>query len=138
MLDATSADRALVANWLRAFHDEAMSDNPQQDYDDMAERFIAGQGRRLVLWIDGGRPVSLTGVGGRTPNGIRIGPVYTPPDLRGRGYASNLVADASQAELDAGRRFVFLFTDLANPTANRIYQAIGYEPVGDVDEFAFG
>lgn len=137
MADASAADRDLVARWLRAFHDEALSDNPEQDYDDMAERWIAGQGRRLVLWIDGGRPVSLTGIGGRTPNGIRIGPVYTPPELRGRGYASNLVAEASQAELDAGRRFVFLFTDLANPTANRIYQAIGYEPVGDVDEFAF-
>ncbi|HSL98335.1 MAG TPA: GNAT family N-acetyltransferase [Candidatus Deferrimicrobiaceae bacterium] len=138
MADATPADRTLVATWLRAFHDEALSGNPERDYDDMAARFIAGQGRRLVLWIDDGRPVSLTGIGGRTPNGIRIGPVYTPPELRDRGYASNLVAEASQAELDAGRRFVFLFTDLANPTANRIYQAIGYEPIGDVDEFAFG
>jgi predicted GNAT family acetyltransferase len=138
MAEATPADRALVAAWLKAFHDESLSDNPEQDYDDMADHFLAGRGRRLVLWIDGGRAVSLTGVGGRTPNGIRIGPVYTPPELRGRGYASNLVAEASQAELDAGRRFVFLFTDLANPTANKIYQAIGYEPVGDVDEFAFG
>ena len=72
-----------------------------------------------------------------TRNGIRIGPVYTPPGLRGRGYASNLVAEASQAELDAGRRFVFLFTDAANPTANKIYQDIGYEPVTDIDEYAF-
>lgn len=138
MAEATPADRALAAGWLKAFHDEALSDDPEQDYEDMADRFIAGQGRRLVLWIDGDRPVSLTGIGGRTPNGIRIGPVYTPPELRGRGYASNLVAEASQAELDAGRRFLFLFTDLANPTSNRIYQAIGYEPIGDVDEFAFG
>jgi uncharacterized protein len=138
MVDATPADRALVSRWLRAFHDEALSDNPDQDFDEMADRFIAGQGRRLVLWVDEGRPVSLTGIGGRTPNGIRIGPVYTPPEVRGRGYASNLVAEASQAELDGGRRFVFLFTDQANPTANKIYQDIGYEAVGDVDEFAFG
>ena len=64
---------------------------------------------------------------------MRIGPVYTPPEARNRGYASALVATISQAELDAGRRFCFLFTDLANPTANHIYQAIGYEPVRDVD-----
>ncbi|HJW22008.1 MAG TPA: GNAT family N-acetyltransferase, partial [Candidatus Limnocylindrales bacterium] len=75
--------------------------------------------------------------GGLTPNGIRVGPVYTPPELRGRGYASNLVAGVSQLQLDAGRTFVFLFTDLANPTANKIYQEIGYEPVNDVDEYEF-
>jgi hypothetical protein len=64
--------------------------------------------------------------------------VYTPPEARGRGYASNLVAQVAQAQLDAGRRFVFLFTDLANPTANRIYQEIGFEPVIDIDEYVFG
>jgi predicted GNAT family acetyltransferase len=64
-------------------------------------------------------------------------PVYTPPALRGRGYASALVAAVSQAQLDAGRRFCFLFTDLANPTSNRIYQDIGYEAVCDVDEYRF-
>ena len=75
---------------------------------------------------------------GATPNGIRIGPVYTPPDRRGHGYASALTAGASQDQLDRGRRFVFLFTDLANPTSNKIYQAIGYEPVCDVDAYLFG
>ena len=74
-------------------------------------------------------PKSVTGVGGETPSGIRIGPVYTPPPDRGQGYASALVAAVSQAQLDAGRRFCFLYTDLANPTSNRIYQAIGYRPV---------
>ena len=64
--------------------------------------------------------------------------MYTPPPARGRGYASALVAEASQLQLDAGRRFCFLFTDLANPTSNHIYQAIGYEPVRDVDEYRFG
>jgi uncharacterized protein len=48
------------------------------------------------------------------------------------------VAEASQLQLDAGRRFSFLFIDLANPTANHIYQSIGYEPVRDVDEYRFG
>ncbi len=47
------------------------------------------------------------------------------------------MATASQLQLDAGRRFCFLFTDLANPTANHIYQAIGYEAVRDVDEYRF-
>ncbi len=95
-------------------------------------------GRTMRLWIDDGVPVSMTGFGAATPNGQRVGPVYTPPDRRGRGYASNLVAQGSQAALDAGRRFLFLFTDLANPTSNKIYQAIGYEPVTDIDRYSFG
>ena len=87
----------------------------------------------------GGGGDGATGiVGGRTPNGTRVGPVYTPPEHRGHGYASALVAAASQAQLDEGIQFCFLFTDLANPTANHIYQAIGYEPVSDIDVYVFG
>ena len=103
----------------------------------MARNWIERNGRTAYLWIDRGRPVSLTGAGGLTPNGIRVGPVYTPREDRGRGYASNLVARVSQELLDSGRTFVFLFTDLSNPTSNKIYQAIGYEPVSDVDEWEF-
>ena len=70
----------------------------------------------------------MQGVHGRRVREGRSGPVYTPPAARRRGYASALVAEASQLQLDAGRRFRFLFTDLANPTSNHIYQTIGYEP----------
>jgi uncharacterized protein len=88
-----------------------------------------------VLWEDE-EAVSLAGWGGRTPNGIRIGPVYTPPELRRRGYASALTAELT-AMLLRDRSFCFLFTDLANPTSNSIYQRIGYEPVTDIDEWIF-
>jgi uncharacterized protein len=137
MRQVVPEDRRVLADWIQAFHDEALSNNPPQDFDAMADRWIRNIGRTAYLWWDEGRPVSLTGAGGLTPNGIRVGPVYTPPDARGRGYASNLVAQVSQLLLDSGRTFVFLFTDLANPTSNKIYQAMGYEPVGDVDEFEF-
>jgi uncharacterized protein len=133
---ATLADRALVADWLRAFHEEALGRPDPEEVQRLTERWLEARGRTLFLWDDQG-PVSLAGVGGATPHGIRIGPVYTPPDARGRGYASRLVAEASQLQLDAGRRFCFLFTNLANPTSNHIYQAIGYEPVRDVDEYRF-
>ena len=129
---AEPTDRALVAAWLRAFMIEALEDEEPEDIDGITDRWIARRGRTLQLWEDG-KVVSLTGVGSETPNGVRIGPVYTPPEARGRGYASALVAAASQERLDAGRRFCFLFTDLANPTSNHIYRMIGYEPVRDVD-----
>jgi uncharacterized protein len=128
---AEPADRALVARWLEAFMREALEDEPS-DIEAMTDRWLSRRGRTLHLWEDGD-VVSLAGVGSRTPNGVRIGPVYTPPEARNRGYASALVAAISQAQLDEGRRFCFLFTDLANPTSNHIYQTIGYEPVRDVD-----
>jgi uncharacterized protein len=129
---AEPSDRDLVAAWLRAFMIEALEDEEPEDIKGVTDRWIARRGRTLQLWEDG-EVVSLAGVGSETPNGVRIGPVYTPPEARGRGYASALVATASQERLDAGKRFCFLFTDLANPTSNHIYQTIGYEPVRDVD-----
>ena len=135
---ATPDDRALVLDWLDAFDEEAFGEaRAAVGAEARVDLALAQSGsRRFWLWDDGG-PVSLTGVGGPTPNGIRVGPVYTPRAQRGRGYASNLVAAASQAALDSGRRAVYLFTDLANATSNRNYQAIGYRPVRDIDEWSF-
>jgi predicted GNAT family acetyltransferase len=134
---ATSADRDLAIDWTEGFMRDAFGEVDPAEVAADVDRWLARRGRTLFLWEDG-EPMSLCGVGGETPNGIRIGPVYTPPAFRTRGYASALVAAVSQAELDAGRRFCFLFTDQANPTANHIYQAIGYEPIRDVDAYRFG
>ena len=81
--------------------------------------------------------MSLAGFAGPTPTGIRVGPVYTPPEHRRRGYAKTLVAALSRWLLEQGHRGCFLFTDLANPTSNRIYTDIGYERVCDALEFRF-
>lgn len=129
-------DRELVHAWLEGFMADAFGRADPAEVDSMTERWIVGLGRTLHLWEDG-EPVSMCGIGGRTPNGIRIGPVYTPPGSRGRGYASALVAAVSQEALDSGRRFCFLFTDAANPTSNHIYQEIGYEHIRDVDLWEF-
>jgi uncharacterized protein len=93
--------------------------------------------RHLVLWEVEGTPVSMAGYSGSTPNGIRVAPVYTPPKNRGKGFAGACVAALSQKLLDDGRKFCFLYTDLANPTSNHIYQTIGYEPVADATVYSF-
>jgi len=136
---AEPRDRDLIARWVVDFAEEAVPDAaPILDPAAAADRWIARAGRVAYLWEEGGEVVSWVGAGGETPHGIRIGPVYTPPHLRGRGYASSLTAAASADQLERGRRFCFLFTDLANPTSNKIYRAIGYEPVCDVDQYRFG
>ncbi len=135
---AEARDADVLARWIVAFHDEAVpEDPPVEDPNAVAEWWIAGIGRQAYFWEAHGEAVSMLGVGGPTPHGIRIGPVYTPPDRRGRGYASNLTAGVSQHLLDSGRRFVLLFTNLANPTSNKIYQEIGYRAVSDVDAYMF-
>ncbi len=82
----------------------------------------------LVVWEADGRPVSMAAVSRRTPWSSSVGFVYTPPELRGRGYASAVTAALSQRELDAGQGWCSLFTDQANVTSNHIYADIGYEP----------
>ena len=131
---ATPADRALLVDWFQAFSDEALPAGSPPFDPGLVDRRIAAGG--IYLWDDDG-PVAFASVGSRTPHGARVGPVYTPPARRGRGYASACVAGASQAGLDSGLRFLFLFTDLANPTSNHIYETIGYEPVRDVDIWRF-
>ena len=67
----------------------------------------------------------------------RIGPVYTPPEHRNRGYAAAVTAAAARWALDQGARHVLLYTDLANATTNRLYPRLGFRPHHDVLELRF-
>src|SRR5215208_5452839 len=123
------AELNLLARWGDAFIAEAGTEPG-----DMRQHMsTAVNEQRLCVWCDPApaRPVSMVLWTGLTPGGVRIGMVYTPPEFRGRGYASNAVAALTRRLLDSGRRFCFLFTDLANPTSNKIYQAVGYRHVCD-------
>ena len=135
---ADSGDRTLVLEWMTAFTEEALhgADDPERIERSVDARLGPGGTGGICLWETAGRAVSLAGFGRRTPNGLRI-PVYTPPEHRGHGYGSAVTAAASQIALDRGKRFCFLYTDLANPTSNAIYMRIGYRPVCDSREIAF-
>jgi len=126
----------LFADWTTAFcHDCGMTPHAPADELSRARERIARE--ESFFWEVDSRPVSTATVHARTPNGIRVSLVYTPADLRGRGYASACVAALSQRMLDAGRKFCFLYTDLANPTSNKIYRAIGYEKVCEDEQIFF-
>lgn len=134
------ADRELLVEWSMAFNHEAL--NVAEPDRAQAEKWADTISNRtdyrgLGVWEDEGRMVSYAGFGGRTPHGVRVAPVYTPPALRGHGYASACTAALSQFLLDSGHQRCFLNTDLANPTSNKIYQAIGYRPVGDALQLHF-
>jgi uncharacterized protein len=136
---ATADDRALLVRWWGEFGQEALGaieTSPEQDGRNVDHR-LSSPTAGIELWELDGEPVSVVGYGSPTPTGIRIGPVYTPREHRGRGYASALTAHVSAAQLGAGRAFCFLYTDLANPTSNRIYAAIGYRRVCESIQYAF-
>ncbi|MGZ4149306.1 MAG: GNAT family N-acetyltransferase [Actinomycetota bacterium] len=133
------SDRNLVLEWVRDFADEAARHEALSEEQVRAtvDRRLGGNGDGFLLWEDGGKVVSVAGWGGATPHGIRIGPVFTPPALRKHGYATSLVAELSRRQLTRGRRFCFLYTDLANPAANAIYVRIGYEQACESAMLAF-
>jgi len=134
----TEADRALLSHWIREFQREALD----KDADEMVAWSQERAARSLreggtFMWENNG-PVSLVSRARSTPNGVTVNMVYTPPEQRQKGYASAAVATLSQMILDEGYDFCTLFTDLANPTSNSIYQKIGYLPVCDFAEYVFG
>ena len=90
-----------------------------------------------MLWEADGQPVSIACNTMPVTSMVRIGPVYTPPQARGHGYASAATAALSRRLLEAGAEEVVLFTDLANPVSNSIYQRIGYRPFEDRVVLAF-
>lgn len=136
MRTAVSADRDLVAEWSDRFaEDSGMNDSAEAR---RARTQFMLDGGRFVLWEDEGKAVSMAGWHPSPPRGARIGYVYTPPELRGRGYATGITAGLSRQLLNSGCTQCFLFTDLTNPTSNSIYQKIGYEPVADFHEYLFG
>jgi uncharacterized protein len=128
---AVAGDFDTVRRWVAAFLGEAVPSDPASPDELARERLGAGS---LFLWEDA-EPVSMAGATGKTANGHRVSLVYTPPAARGRGYATACVGALSTRLLAAGGRYCCLYTDLANPTSNAIYQRIGYRPLCDATEY---
>jgi FR47-like protein len=138
LVAATADDLDVAVEWFAAFTVDAdeqagrpagATAHEAPDRSEMLRRINAGL---LWFWIDGtGQRVHLTGVNPPAFGVARVGPVYTPPSQRGRGWASNAVAEISRRIQAQGAR-ACLFTDQANPTSNKIYAALGYRPAVDM------
>lgn len=125
-----------MTSWRAAFVVEAGTGFPDDDHDAAVRRSLA-HGNRLLLCEAGGEPVAHAAAARPVAGMSRIGPVYTPPEHRGRGYGSAVTAAATAVALDDGARTVVLFTDLANPVSNAIYPRVGYRAVADQLEIRF-
>ena len=132
---AGESDVPLLITWTSHFNEELHIPGSHTLAQPEVVRRRLSQGS-LFIWQDQ-QPVCLVGAGG--PRGLvaRIGPVYTPPERRRRGYAGAAVASASQLMVNRGHPLCCLYTDSSNPTSNHIYQQVGYVPVCDVEEYWF-
>jgi GNAT superfamily N-acetyltransferase len=135
---ATEDDVDLLAKWRTDFANEALPEARDHESDGAVEiRRLLELKYSISLWEDGGETVSWASASAPIGGMSRVGPVYTPPEHRGRGYGSAVTAAVSQCARDVGARDVILFTDLSNVTSNSIYQKIGYRPVYDSSELQF-
>jgi hypothetical protein len=123
---ATRADLSLVVEWGHAFADEVGEHRAPEAM--IARRVDAGH---LWLWEVDGAPVCLIGRTDPVAGVVRVGPVYTPAERRGCGYAAVGVGEVSATVVAAGGRCI-LYTDLDNPTSNGVYRRLGYAAVSEV------
>ena len=137
---ATEDDAELVLSWFKAFHVEADEQAGREPDPTSGEHntldSVLVRIREGVEWLwelPDGTVAHLTGAGLPAYGVSRIGPVFTPREFRGRGIASYVVGELTRRGLEAGHRMC-LFTDRANPTSNKIYAALGYEPTVDMAE----
>jgi ribosomal protein S18 acetylase RimI-like enzyme len=128
---AEPADRSQLVEWAVAFVEEA------EVHPEDTEAVVDFRMRRGQFWVwDHDGPVSMANVSDEAAGVVRVQHVYTPRDRRGSGYASACVAGMSRVMRERGLGCV-LYTDLANPTSNSIYRAIGYTAVSEILGYSF-
>jgi predicted GNAT family acetyltransferase len=132
---ATHGDTDVVVRWYDEFAAEVAG--LRADSAEVVRRDLDGAGGIWVWQNAAGDLVSMARAQPAAGGVARIGPVYTPPGERGRGFGAAVTAAATQAVLAYGVLPV-LFTDLANPVSNRIYTRLGYRPVADYLRVLFG
>ncbi|HNS50033.1 MAG TPA: GNAT family N-acetyltransferase [Anaerolineae bacterium] len=130
---ATEAELPLAAQWWHGSSLAAFGRADRDKSERAARRHVAAGA--LYLW-DTGRPVSMAVKTSPTPAGITVGRVYTPPEERGRGYATACVGELSRLLLAEGRSYCTLFAEVGNAPAQRVYERVGYRRVSEFAEIA--
>lgn len=128
---ASVSDLVRLTAWTEIFVSEARLPEKVDAAAVVADSIKRG---RLHIWDDAG-PVSMAAWAGKTPSGVRLNFVYTPRELRGRGYATACVSALTKQQLEQGSAFCWLYTDLSSPVMASLFKRIGYRPVSDVAEY---
>jgi RimJ/RimL family protein N-acetyltransferase len=123
--EVSAADAPLLFDWLVAFQKEAVPHDPPPDRANVERTAGAG---RFLFWTVDGESVAMAAIARRLRHTGAISSVYTPPEVRGRGYAGSVTAAVADRLFAEGKTTVCLYTDLRNPMSNRCYAKIGFRP----------
>jgi uncharacterized protein len=93
--------------------------------------------KAIYLWQDGNKPVSMAMAFVDPKTGGQIELIYTPPEMRKKGYSTACLAALSQHLLKRGSHRCWILTDLRYPIANHVYEKIGYKPLCDWHDYSF-
>ena len=130
-----SSDMFFAPYWERAFSEDCRA--RAFTVSKNVERLKTRLGEDLhYIWEDG-IPVSQAVHGRDTPNGAVINGVYTPPQYRGHGYATSVVAELVKSRLERGKKFCCLFADAENPASLKIYRRLGFYDVCEHEVIKF-
>lgn len=122
------SDTDLIAEWCDGFRMDAVPHEPRFSRENTDRMAASG---RFLFWQVDGKPVAMAGIVRRMRKAAAIAMVYTPVELRGRGYAMSVVASLVDHIYASGKAMVCLFVDLRNPSSNRCYAKVGFKPVCD-------
>ena len=132
MRTAHDKDFKTLLAWTRQFVEECNLGETQTESEELVRRYI--ESKQFFIW-ENPHPVAMAGFSGQTLNGVRVNMVYTDPIARAKGYAGSLVQTLSAKLLGTGHKFCFLLADRENQAANRIYESLGYQRIGDFTDF---
>lgn len=126
---AKPEDVPLVVKWYHQFGEDAgVAPSPDEEVQLKVRMFV--DSGEVFLWEDEGKVVSMMKKARPTEHGVTVSMVFTPRDQRRKGYARTLVYFATE-ELLKEYDFCVLYTDMLNPTSNKIYKEIGYKKIAD-------
>lgn len=133
---ATDADAPLIEKWFAQFEEDTNLDRtPLEIIKEKVAVFL--EAREVFLWVDEEKVVSMMKKSRPTKNSVTVSFVFTPKEERKKGYARTMVAQGSK-ELLKDYEFCVLYTDMLNPTSNKIYKEIGYKHIADSIHIGFG
>lgn len=124
-------ERDTLCAWRLAYDIELLGATDSPSARRRSEEFLDAQIAEGNAWVAfvGCAPVSLSAFNAALPDIVQLGGIYTPPALRGRGFAKAVVAASLLVARDRGASRAVLFTN--NPSAARAYEALGFRRVGD-------
>ena len=138
LVEANEDHKEVLREYIRGFNQECFPNSPilDENIEKLMNRHLQNKSI-FLLKTKNNEIVSMVANTRSTLNGGTISLVFTPPNLRGKGYASCAVALLADKIITDGKKFANLFTDLTNPTSNSIYQKIGFVKIGQNIHFDF-